>query len=67
MADCYNCGKVLTNNEIGLYKKLINRGSEEFMCKKCLAKRIGCPEELLTQKIKQFYLDGCGLFTGDDE
>ena len=28
------CGKTLTNDEIGIHKKMINRGARQFLCKK---------------------------------
>lgn len=29
---CMKCGRQLTYDEVALHRKLINRGSEEFMC-----------------------------------
>lgn len=62
MSKCIKCGKELTGNDIGLTKKLINRGSTEFMCIDCLAKKFDCPRELLEKKICQFKASGCTLF-----
>lgn len=45
MAECFKCGRRLTVNEIGLHKRLINRGAEEYMCKACLAKHFYVSEE----------------------
>lgn len=63
---CINCGTTLTMNEVGLYKKMINRMVEEFLCKKCLAERIKCSTEYLDVKIAQFKAQGCLLFDLDD-
>ena len=63
MANCIKCGKPLERDEIGLHKKLINRGSTEFMCLKCISKEFDCPEELLLKKIQDFKNTGCTLFT----
>lgn len=60
---CLKCGKKLTNNDIGLHKKLINRGDEKFMCIDCLAEKFGCTHEFLQEKIKQFKETGCLLFS----
>ena len=57
------CGRELTPDEIGLHKKMINRGSTKFMCITCLANFYHCEEELLLRKIEQFREDGCMLFT----
>lgn len=62
MADCYQCGKQLSHNEIGAHKKLINRGAEEFLCRECLAGKLKVPPELIDEKIKQFKQQGCTLF-----
>lgn len=63
MSKCLKCGKTLTFDEMGLYKKLINRGATEFTCKKCLAEYLRVTEETLDGKIEQFRRDGCTLFT----
>ena len=43
MSACFQCGKELTYNEIGAYKKFVNRGAAEFLCKRCLAGRLDVP------------------------
>ena len=62
MSICYQCSKELSHNEIGIYKKLINRGAEEFLCKHCLAQKLKVTPELLDEKILQFKNQGCTLF-----
>ena len=62
MADCMQCGRALTQDEIGLHKKMINRGSTTFMCITCLAGFYHCDEELLRKNIEQFREQGCMLF-----
>lgn len=57
------CGRELTQDEVGLHKKMINRGATQFMCITCLANFYHCEEELLLRKIEQFREDGCMLFT----
>lgn len=59
---CIKCGKTLSGNDVGLTKKLINRGSTEFMCIDCLAEKFNCSRELLEKKIEQFKASGCTLF-----
>ena len=63
MAACMICQRELTADEIGLHKKMINRGSTEFMCITCLAAFFHCDESLLERKIEQFRAQGCVLFT----
>lgn len=53
---------MLTDDEIGLHKKLCNRGATEFMCIDCLAKHFEVAPELLHEKIEQFKKMGCTLF-----
>ena len=62
MAQCMKCKRELVNDEIGLHKKLINRGATRFMCLSCLAQFFHCDEALLRQKIEQFRENGCVLF-----
>lgn len=62
MSRCKNCGKEVSFNEIGLSKKLINRGATEFFCFDCLAKTFNCEKQLLENKIEQFKKQGCTLF-----
>ena len=63
MSQCMECGRELTQDEVGLHKKMINRGATQFMCITCLANFYHCEEELLLRKIEQFREDGCMLFT----
>ena len=62
MSNCKKCGKELSGNDIGLTKKLINRGATEFLCINCIAEKFDCSKELLEEKIKQFKESGCTLF-----
>lgn len=62
MSNCKKCCKELSGNDIGLTKKLINRGSTEFLCINCIAEKFDCSKELLEEKIKQFKESGCTLF-----
>ncbi len=56
------CGRVLTQDEIGMHKKMIHRGATDFMCLSCLAEFYHCTEELLHTKMEQFRRMGCMLF-----
>lgn len=62
MNTCIKCGRELCGNDIGLTKKLINRGATDFFCIDCLAEKFNCSRELLEEKIKQFKSSGCTLF-----
>ena len=62
MDTCIQCGAPLTADEIGLTKKLINRGATSFYCIHCLAKEFSVSETLLREKIEQFRAMGCTLF-----
>ncbi len=62
MTNCVKCGKILTNDEIALHKKLINRVAEEYMCINCCARYFEVTVELLEEKIVQFKKYGCRLF-----
>lgn len=59
---CMQCVKALTFNEVGAYKKFVNRGSTSFLCKTCLAAKLGVTVEQIDEKIDQFRAQGCTLF-----
>lgn len=60
--NCITCGKEVTKDEIGITKKLVNRGAEEFYCKECLAKRFRMEVKDVDILIEHFRADGCTLF-----
>ena len=62
MATCFRCGMPLSFNEIGAYRKFINRGSTRFLCKPCLAQELNISVETIDRKIEQFKAQGCTLF-----
>ncbi len=62
MARCIICGRELTSDEIGLHKKLVNRGATEHECITCLAAHFRCTEQRLREKIEEFREQGCTLF-----
>ena len=68
-ACCTACGAPVSGDEIGLYRKLVNRGASAYLCKACLARRFDCETALLDEKIAQFKQMGCSLFVcgGEDE
>lgn len=59
---CIKCQKELSNDEIGLHKKLVNRGAKEFMCMNCLGKYFKITPSQLEEKIMYFKNSGCTLF-----
>ncbi len=63
---CIKCGGKLTQFDIGLHRKLINRGATEFMCIPCLAKKFKVTEERMWEKIEEFRDWGCTLFPPKD-
>ncbi len=62
MAQCRTCGQPLHPDEIGLTKKLINRGATVFYCVDCLARQFQVEPEDLRRKIEEFREMGCVLF-----
>ena len=63
MLKCISCGRELTHNEVGLTKKLINRGATQFLCIDCLAQKFEVTREDLEKKIIEFKEMGCTLFS----
>lgn len=59
---CVRCGASLTKDDIGLTRKMINRGAEEYCCISCLSRHFQISEEILRKKIQEFKEMGCTLF-----
>ena len=59
---CMRCAAPLTRDEVGLTKKLINRGATEYLCFACLAAHFQVTTDLLKQKVVEFREMGCTLF-----
>lgn len=62
MSKCFRCGAELSADEIAVYKKLINRGAEKYLCIPCLSVEIKVSEDEIKRKIEQFKKAGCTLF-----
>lgn len=59
---CVNCGAELTDEDVGLHRKLVSRGATEFMCMKCLSEKFDIPIPKLRELINRWRSDGCMLF-----
>jgi len=62
MGNCITCGRELTLDEMGLSKKLINRGAAEHKCIACLSAYYQVGEQRLRELIEQYRAQGCKLF-----
>lgn len=61
--NCYTCGReALSQNEIGLTKKLLDKNSTRFYCLDCLADYLEVDAEFLLAKVDEFKEQGCELF-----
>ncbi len=61
--DCVICGKEsLEKNTVGINKKLLGEGIDNFYCMDCLAEYLGCTVQELLDKIEEFKEEGCKLF-----
>ena len=59
---CPVCGKVITKNEAGLNRKLIDDNARDYYCLSCLAEILEVTEDDLRAKIEDFRQEGCKLF-----
>ncbi len=60
---CKACGAPLTDDAIAIYRKLVFRGAEEFLCIDCLAAQFKCPREEIEKRIRWYRESGqCTLF-----
>lgn len=62
MTQCFQCGRQLIADEIAVYRKMVNRSADRFLCKACLAAYFGVDEDKIDKKIEQFKRIGCLLF-----
>ncbi len=62
MANCYKCEKELTADEIGLFRKTVDRMADRFLCIDCLAEHFDTTSESLYEMIKRLRSTGCMLF-----
>lgn len=59
---CAVCGRPVTQDEIAVTKKLINRGATAFYCVPCLAAYFEVKPEDILERIRYFKQMGCTLF-----
>lgn len=59
---CEKCGRVLTQDDIGFYKKMVNRGASSFWCIECVSTYFGLTTEKAHDMIERFRKQGCTLF-----
>ncbi len=59
---CKACRRPLTQDEVAVTKKLVNRGATEFLCVSCLARRFEVAEDDIHERIRHFRETGCTLF-----
>jgi len=62
MNTCRSCHAHLANDEIAIYRRLVNRQSVLYLCKSCLADSLGCSVSLIDDKIRHYREQGCYLF-----
>ena len=62
MTLCEKCSAQLSGDEVGLYRKIVNRSAESFLCVHCLAEKMYETERDLKEIIERFRRAGCTLF-----
>ena len=60
------CSKLLTNDDIGFHRKMVNRGAHECMCIECLCEHFGLSVEKAHEMIDRFRQSGCTLPIEED-
>ena len=58
---CVKCNRPVSHDEIGLYKRIFNRGAETFWCIHCISEYLDCPVPKLEKKIAEFRDMGCTI------
>ncbi len=60
---CKKCGKPLKTDEIAIYRKMVLRCADEFLCIDCLAEYFGVKREVIEDRIRYYRESGtCVLF-----
>ncbi len=60
---CKKCGVKLLDDDRAIFRKLINRGAEEFCCIDCLCEHLGCTRSAIERLIEYYRESGrCTLF-----
>ena len=60
---CKQCGAPLGGDDIAIYRKLVHRGAQEFLCIDCLAAYFQCPRAEIEKHIRWYRESGqCTLF-----
>lgn len=60
---CRRCRKHLVSDEISLYRKLVLRSADTYLCLDCLAEELSTTREKLEGLIEYYYRTGiCSLF-----
>ena len=59
---CFSCGAVLTSDDIGMYRKAVNKGAEACLCLNCLSKKYNVSRAYFEEKIAFLKAQGCTLF-----
>lgn len=64
---CKSCGRPVTQDEAAMTKKLINRGTREYMCIPCLARYFDVTQDDILDRMAYFKEMGCMLFPCNQE
>ena len=59
---CETCGKPIDSIDIGAYRKLIDKSAKVYLCRACLAERLGWTCDYLDDVILMYRKRGCTLF-----
>ena len=62
MTYCIKCSKLLTNDDIGFHRKVVNSGAKECMGIEGLGDHFGISVERAHEMIEHFRQSGCTLF-----
>jgi hypothetical protein len=67
MANCADCRRRLTNDEVAVTRKLLGLGETSFYCKTCLAGKFRVDEATIDGMIRRYRELGCWLFAGNGD
>lgn len=64
---CMNCGAALSGDDVGMYRKAVNKEAEHCLCLDCLAAKYRVSRAYFEEKIAFLRKNGCLLFPPENE
>ena len=64
---CMRCGVHLSGDDVGMFRKAVNKEAEHCLCLDCLAEKYKVSREYFEKKIAFLRANGCLLFPEENK